>query len=55
MPKLKLGANVAVFLLFFALATLEAFRKRNWVIVAIFLLLGVVSLLADSIRRPTRT
>ena len=55
MPKLRLGANVTVFLLFFALATFEAFRKRNWLVVAIFLLLGVVSLFADSLVKSKQT
>jgi hypothetical protein len=51
MPKLRMGANVTVFLLFFALATMEAVWKGNWILVAIFLLLGVLSLRADWLKR----
>ena len=47
MPKLRMGANVTVFLLFFAAATMEAVWKGNWILVALFLLLGLLSLRAD--------
>ena len=52
MPKLRMGANVTVFLLFFALATMEAVQKRNWILVALFLLLALLSLRADWFKRP---
>ncbi len=43
------GTNVAVFLLFFGVATLEAFRKGDWLMAAIFLAIGLVFLGADAL------
>ena len=54
MRKLRLGASVTVFLLFFALAAMEAVQKQNWVLVAIFVVLGVLSLRADSLVKSKR-
>ncbi len=42
------GSNVAVFLLFFGVATLEALRGRDWLMAGLFLALGVVFLFADA-------
>jgi len=47
MKKLKLGANFAVFVLFFGIALIEAFRNQNWLEAALFLALGAMSLRAD--------
>ena len=43
-----MGANVAVFLLFFGVATLEAFQTQNWLKAAFWLVIGVVFLVADN-------
>ena len=43
----KLGANFAVFILFFGIAFIEAFQKQNWLEAILFLALGVMSLWAD--------
>jgi len=43
----KLGANFAVFILFFGIALIEAFQKQNWLEAILFLALGVMSLWAD--------
>jgi hypothetical protein len=51
MSRIKLGTNFAVFLLFFGVATLEAFQTRNWIKAIFWLAIGVVFLLADSLRR----
>ena len=43
--------NLTVFIIFFGTALFEAFQKRNWLEVALFLALGVLSLWADSRRK----
>jgi hypothetical protein len=48
---LRLGPASTVFILFFLLAAIEALQTRNWVLVAIFLVLGALSMRADSVRR----
>lgn len=47
MNKVKITAGVTIFILFFGLALVEAFEKRNWLEAGIFLLLGIVFFLAD--------
>ena len=39
--------SVAIFVLFFGLALIEALQRSNWLEAAIFLALGVLSLWAD--------
>lgn len=51
MGRIKLGANFAVFLLFFGVAAIEAFQTRHWVKAAFWLAIGVVFLLTDNLRR----
>lgn len=51
MKHIKLGTNFALFLLFFGVATLEAFQTQNWLKAAFWLVIGTVFLLADNIRR----
>ena len=53
MTKIKLGANVTVFLLFFGVAALEAFQTRSWVKAALWLAIAIVFLLADNLRPAT--
>jgi hypothetical protein len=50
MKKPGLGTNFTVFLLFFGVATLEAFQTRNWIKAAFWLAIGIVFLLADNLR-----
>ncbi len=40
-------ANLAVFIIFFGIALIEAIQKQNWLEAALFLALGVLSLRAD--------
>jgi hypothetical protein len=47
MKNIKLGANFAIFVLFFGLALIEAVKKQNWPEAAIFVLLGLMFLRAD--------
>ena len=39
--------NIAVFVIFFGIALIEAIQKGNWLEAALFLALGVLSLWAD--------
>lgn len=48
---IPLGANFAIFLLFFGVAALEAFESRSWVKAAFWVAIGIVFLAAD-IRPP---
>ena len=50
MKRIKLGANFTIFLLFFGVATLEAFQTHNWIKAAFWLAIGIVFLLADNLR-----
>jgi len=51
MKRINLGANFAVFLLFFGVAALEAFQTRNWIKAVFWLAIGVVFLVADNLKR----
>jgi hypothetical protein len=50
MKRIDLGVNLTVFLLFFGVATLEAFQSGNWIKAAFWLAIGAVFLLADNLR-----
>ncbi|MDO8600517.1 MAG: hypothetical protein Q7R73_02770 [bacterium] len=39
--------NLAVFIIFFGIALIEAVQKQNWLEAGLFLALGVLSLWAD--------
>lgn len=39
--------NLAVFIIFFGIALIEALQKQNWLEATLFLALGVLSLWAD--------
>jgi len=39
--------NLAVFIIFFSIALIEAIQKTNWLEAALFLALGLLSLWAD--------
>lgn len=51
MKRIKLQ-GLAIFLLFFGVATLEAFQTHNWIKAAFWFAIGFVFLLADSLRKP---
>jgi len=40
-------ANLAVFIIFFGIALIEALQKQSWLEAALFLALGALSLRAD--------
>ena len=48
MKNLKLGANFAIFVLFFGMATLDALSTQNWLRVAVFAALAALCLWADA-------
>ena len=43
--------NLAVFVIFFGIALIEAIQKSNWLEAALFLALGILSLWADFSKR----
>ncbi len=47
MKESKFGTSITIFILFFGLALVEAVKRHNWPEAALFLLLGIVSFLAD--------
>lgn len=51
MKQLKFGTNFTVFLLFFGVATLEAFQAYNWVNAAFWLAIGIVFLIAGNAKK----
>ncbi len=50
MKKIKLRTSVTVFLLFFGIATLEAFRTRNWMNAAFWVAIAIMFLIADNLK-----
>jgi hypothetical protein len=50
MKRLKLRTSVTVFLLFFGISLLEAFRTRNWINVAFWIAIGIIFLIADNLK-----
>ena len=39
--------NLAVFIIFFGIALIEALQRQNWLLAGLFLALGLISLWAD--------
>ena len=54
MKLLKLPASFTVFLIFFGVSLLEAFRTRNWINVAFWIGIAVMFLIADGLRPGKR-
>jgi len=48
---MKFGPNIVVFILFFGIALVEAFQSQNWLLAALFALLGAIFLLADNSKK----
>jgi len=44
---LKLRTSFTVFILFFGISLLEAFRTRNWISVVFWIVIGTMFLVAD--------
>jgi hypothetical protein len=47
MRRIRFGTNFAVFLLFFGVATLEAFQTSNWIRVGFWVAIGCAFLYMD--------
>jgi hypothetical protein len=43
--------NIAVFVVFFGIALIEAIKKNNWLEAALFFALGIISIWADFKKR----
>lgn len=54
MKRIKLSTNFTVFLLFFGVATLEAFRSGNWIRVLFWVTIGIVFLAADNLKKSVK-
>ena len=50
MKLLKIRASFTVFLLFFGISLLEAFRTRNWLNVAFWVGIAIMFLIADNLK-----
>jgi hypothetical protein len=50
MKGLKLRTSFTVFILFFGISLLEAFRTRNWINVAFWIIIGTMFLVADNLK-----
>jgi hypothetical protein len=51
MKGLRLNTNFTIFVLFFGLATLEAFQTRNWLRAAFWVAIALVFLVSDKRRK----
>lgn len=51
MNKIKFGTNFTIFLLFFGVAALETIQTQNWLKAVFWMLIGIVFLLADNLRK----
>ena len=49
MKRIKTGAGFAVFIIFFAIAVFDAFRKQDWLSACFWLFIGVLFILADNL------
>jgi hypothetical protein len=50
MKFLKIRPGFTVFILFFGISLLEAFRTRNWINVAFWVGIGIIFLIADNFK-----
>jgi hypothetical protein len=50
MKILKLRTSFTVFILFFGISLLEAFRTRNWINVVFWIAIGTMFLVADNLK-----
>ena len=49
MKRIRLSTNFTVFVLFFGVATLEAFQTRNWLKAIFWFAIGLVFLVANNL------
>lgn len=48
MKSIKFGAGFTVFIIFFGISLLEAFKNQSWLLVLFWLVMGLIFLLADN-------
>jgi hypothetical protein len=51
MKKIKVGAGFTIFVLFFGIALLDAFRTKDWLNAAFWLFVGTIFLVADNFKK----
>lgn len=51
MKRIRFGPGITIFLLFFGVATLEAFQTRSWLKAGFWFAIGLVFLIADNLKR----
>jgi hypothetical protein len=51
MKKIKFGNGFTIFLLFFGISVLEAFKTQDWLRVAFWFVVGIGFLVADNLKR----
>lgn len=54
MKKIRFSTNFSIFLLFFAVAALEAFQTANWGYAAFWVAIGIMFLAADNLQKNDR-
>jgi membrane-associated PAP2 superfamily phosphatase len=52
MKNIRLGNGFAVFVLFFAIAMEEAARNHDWWATSFWVVMGIVFVIADNMKRP---
>ena len=45
---MRVGTNVAIFILFFGITLIEAIQNKDWLLAVFFLLVGLVFLYSDN-------
>jgi hypothetical protein len=53
--RIKLDKNFTIFVLFFGMASIEAFQSANWIKALPWLAIGMVFLAADNLRSSAGT
>ena len=48
---MKIKQNMAVFILFFGIALIEAFRSGKWLLALLYVTLGIMFLRADKFKK----
>jgi hypothetical protein len=51
MKGIRLGTNFALFLGFFGIATLEAFKSHDWLKAIFWVAIGIIFLVGDNLRK----
>jgi len=52
--KIRVGAGITMFILFFGLSGLEAFRTHSWLNVVFWMVIAVMFMVADASKKDLR-